>query len=366
MKEDKLQSEDESRQNDGGDPTSDTMEAQERLNSLPTEEVAAPYDENTMTSLELHAQVRPPIDSIVTDSSDNNSNDITYNESRDLVSQLKKEKEQAEIQLQEESHAYLERIDALQAKLQYLTKEAAQTAQNNVSEATKDSPEQKLAAKDEQIALLMAEGQKLSKLEVSQAGVIRKLRAKATEESKEVIQLKQRLKRTEQIQEDMSQKLQRAEVDLKDSASRNVRLAQLEKEVQSLRIEVKSKQAAIEETKRQLEQERRQKEELRQVLHTTNQSLVGEQKVTQTLRDDLEAIRIELKETLEKAKASSRNFEADMQREREKHQGTESSLRGEIQVRPLSNNRDNLPNDARLWKLGSKLSENEVKRHLLE
>lgn len=273
-----------------------------------------------------------PISEIPSTIQNDHENDIGLDNSRALIVQLRKEREEADAQWQEETHTYLERIDALQAKLQYLAKEAAQSAQLHTSEASNGSHEQKLAVKDEQIALLMEEGQKLSKLEVGQAGLIRKLRVKAAEESRELAQTKQMLKRVEQVREEMREKIRKSESDQKEAAVKISRLNILEKEAHTLREDIKIKQSTIDEIKRQLEQEKRQRENLRQALSIANQSLAEERKTAQALRDDFEATRLELKQNEERAKGISRGAEADIQRERERSDAAESTFRREIQV----------------------------------
>ena len=71
---------------------------------------------------------------------------------------MREEHAAAEKQRQEEMHTFLEKIDALQAKLQYLAKETVAAAKE-ANSATATSEEKRLAEKDERIALLMEEGE---------------------------------------------------------------------------------------------------------------------------------------------------------------------------------------------------------------
>jgi len=296
-----------------------------------------------MSSADLEQSKRVSFDSITSDRpttsyevasdlSTSNGNESYPEEAQELILQLRRDRAQAETQWQEESHAHLERIDALQAKVQYLVKESLQSAQNAESEVPKDSLEHRLAAKDKQIALLMEEGQKLSKLEVSQAGVIRRLRVKAAEETRELVQIKQKLSRTEQARESIAEKLVKSEADQKDAITKVLRNAQLEKELQTLRQDVKTKQSAIDGTRGQLEQEQQQRLKLQQSLDSANQSLAVERKTVQSLRDDLEATKFELRQSEEKARGSLRIADTDLRREKERSKTVEANLRGEVQV----------------------------------
>ena len=68
------------------------------------------------------------------------------------MQQMRADHETAEKQRQEEMHANLERIDALQAKLQYLARESVAAAQQANANASAGSLEEKLAEKDERIS----------------------------------------------------------------------------------------------------------------------------------------------------------------------------------------------------------------------
>lgn len=91
---------------------------------------------------------------------------------------------------QEEIQEYVERIDSLQAKLQYLAKNAADAAKKTTASAPAGSADRRLAEKDEKIALLLEEGRKLSNTEQKYRAAIRKLRTQLIEHEKQVEELK--------------------------------------------------------------------------------------------------------------------------------------------------------------------------------
>ncbi|KAJ5490071.1 hypothetical protein N7453_010896 [Penicillium expansum] len=116
------------------------------------------------------------------------------NENSDIA-RLQAERKAAESQWQEEMHGYIERIDALQSKLKYLAKDAAESAKNAAASATPG-----LLEKDEKIALLLEEGQKLSKSEMDHRTVIKKLRQQLTENTKSQTEMK---RKTEKLERDL-------------------------------------------------------------------------------------------------------------------------------------------------------------------
>lgn len=113
----------------------------------------------------------------------------------------------AESQWQEERHGYIELIDALQSKLKYLAKDAAESAKTAAASATPGSHQKKLLEKDEKIALLLEEGQKLSKSEMDHRTAIKKLRQQLLESTKSQTESKEK---AERLEEDLVKSNERA------------------------------------------------------------------------------------------------------------------------------------------------------------
>ncbi|KAJ8606981.1 hypothetical protein MRB53_040578 [Persea americana] len=109
-------------------------------------------------------------------------------------------------------NGHLERIDALQAKLQYLAKETVAAARQANASVKSGTPEAKLAEKDEQIALLMEEGQQLSKTELRHLQTIKKLRAKGLDDEKVLLEMRKKLDKAERSEMEQKHKVRRAEV----------------------------------------------------------------------------------------------------------------------------------------------------------
>ncbi|KAK7567858.1 M protein repeat protein-like protein [Phyllosticta citricarpa] len=152
----------------------------------------------------------------------------------------------------EEITANLERIDALQAKLEYLASQAATSARSAADDSEAGSVDRKLAEKDEQIALLMEEGQALSKKELNYLNTIKKLRAKVGEDEKAIADLRRRLAKAEGSVSDVADRAKRAEAQAKATESKVKQLEKAEKEKRSLKAERDEAIRQVEELKRQL------------------------------------------------------------------------------------------------------------------
>ncbi|KAH0565570.1 hypothetical protein GP486_001038 [Trichoglossum hirsutum] len=132
-----------------------------------------------------------------------------------------------------EVHAYTERIDALESKLQYFAREYVRSN----SSAEGGSLEKKLVEKDEKIASLMEEGQKLSKGELKLTNIIKKLKEKLYEDGKAASEVRNRLERVERDALEAKEKARRS-MDLERRANERLKALRVrEKEVDLLKIE---------------------------------------------------------------------------------------------------------------------------------
>lgn len=102
------------------------------------------------------------------------------------IADLEKSLEETNAQHQEELHSHVERVDALEAKLRYLARQASDAARSAATAAPAGSMEKKLAEKDQQIAQLMEEGQKLANTEQKHRSIIKKLRGQLALNEKEL------------------------------------------------------------------------------------------------------------------------------------------------------------------------------------
>ena len=236
----------------------------------------------------------------------------------------REEMSKLELQRQEDSTEYLERIDALQSKLQYVAKEVLSSVKQLASGAPSGSLEQKVFEKDEKIILLMEEGQKLSKTEVSQSATIRSLRAKIAEDSKVLSDIKTKLTNTERNSREVVAKVARLENERKEAQVKYARLPRLQKEIADLRGDKALLQQQLEEARQEADEEQQKADA---------EALAIERRRVQVFEDEILEIRSELKGNDERAQEVQRNLENDLNQERERNRGVESSLRHEISVR---------------------------------
>ena len=191
-----------------------TARVERQLLATPSSSLApSSVSPSTRTSSDLSAKQAPANgDGAVEDVGDETTVPALEAEDPDQrPSKPRTEHDASDQRWQEEMHTYIEKIDALQAKLQYLTKEAAESAHQASASAQPESAEQKILEKQERIALLMQEGQKLSRTEMKHLAIIKKLRSQAAETTKEQSAIKARAEKAEKTLFSTEQRLQRAE-----------------------------------------------------------------------------------------------------------------------------------------------------------
>lgn len=246
------------------------------------------------------------------------------------IIQMRADYTEAEKQRQEEMHGNFERIDALQAKLQYLAKETVAAAKEANAAAPLGSLEQKLAEKDERVALLMEEGEKLSKGEMRHLLNIKKLRAKMNDDEKSAAELRQRLAKVEQSEVELRRKLRRAEQSEKQSVEQLKQLLTLTKEGESLREELQASKATVGLLRKQLlDTEERMEEAERKVQNVAAQA---ESKKIADLQDELSEARTEKALATDRANAEIKRITEATAGQMEHSRSLETELRNEIFV----------------------------------
>lgn len=248
-------------------------------------------------------------------------------EQEKTIEQLRSDNEAAELRRQQETHEYLERIDALQAKLQYLTKETAELAKRTASEAVLGSVDQKLAKKDEQIALLIEEGQKLSQTELKHMSIIKKLRAKTSEDEKSVVEAKKLAQRHQKLALEASEKARRAEMAEKVASERAKNLPKLEKDLESVKVQRDSNEALVRDLQIQLSEVTSAAKGAEEKANA--EALEKERLRASDLADELSNLRVE-KELVEKALQNEvREIREKGEREKERQRVAEIERRAE-------------------------------------
>lgn len=242
----------------------------------------------------------------------------------ELLSQL----QESRVKQQEEIQEYIERIDSLQSKLQYLSKTAADSAKKAASAARSGTHEQKLAEKDEKIALLMEEGQKLSANEHNLRTTIKKLRAQMGENERQASELR---KHRDQVLVDAE--ALRARLDGPEEAEKRQEefrrtIVMLQKEVDVL----KKESAWKDEAQRKSDQEWKTKLEQAESSHRDllNKAIAAERQKQKALEDANAALCAEKEAAIEKARREEVEWREKMERAQERSRVTEEELKTEL------------------------------------
>ena len=227
----------------------------------------------------------------------------------------------AEKQRQDETHAYMEKIDALQAKLSYLAKETVAAAKAANASPETAAEDRSLAEKDERIALLMEEGEKLSKSELKHLQTIRKLRTQKTEDDKTTAEARKR-------ESGLRQRLRRAEVESRQANDKVKNISAIEKQVDELRVDrenaaelVKSLTVQLKEAKEKTERVEKEAKE--------KASEVDKNRIA-SLENELEDAQIELKLAGSRATAESKKLYEDAEGQKQRFELRELELKNEI------------------------------------
>ncbi|TAQ89467.1 hypothetical protein B7494_g2212 [Chlorociboria aeruginascens] len=223
-----------------------------------------------------------------------------------LLTQLKSDFEASELQKQEEIHGYIERIDALQAKLLYLAKESAETAKNMSGSWPSGSLEKKLADKEEQIALLLQEDSK----ELAEA------KKKQEKAEKDVATLTERWKRAEGAEKRLNEKIKLN--------------TQLQRDLEAIKADRDSKDFTISELKARLDEEMAQGREAE--TRIANESLEVERKRVAELEDDLSNLKIEKNLVSDRAQMQIRDLREKMDQEAERARIANLEMKKEQQI----------------------------------
>ena len=255
-------------------------------------------------------------------------------EYQETIEQMRSDYEAAELRRQEEMHEYLERIDALQSKLQYLTKEAADIAKNASSTAAYGSTEQKLAAKDEKIALLMEEGHKLSQTELKHMSIIKKLRGKSIEDEKQLSESRQLAENQDRNIRDLQERVKRAEAAERRATERTRSLVNIERDLENMRDERDRNTSLIETLRKELSDSQTAARENN--LKIQEEALDVERKQVASLRDGLSRIKLEKEMTEKDHLAEIRKLKEKIERDNERSRTAAIERQGEQNVRILS------------------------------
>ncbi|RHZ46083.1 M protein repeat protein [Aspergillus thermomutatus] len=252
------------------------------------------------------------------------------NSDNPAIAQLQAEHKAAESRRQEELHLYIERIDALQSKLKYLAKEAAESARKAAATAEPGSAEKLLHEKDEKIALLLEEGQKLSKSEMDHRTAIKKLRQQLADNSK--TQMENR-KKTEKLERDLANfeaRAKRAEAAEKRASESLSSQTKVARDLEAVTNERNALSQTVQEMKAQLARAvaRAEAAEAKAV----SDALEKEKQRTTHLEEELASVKIEREINEEKLRREVADLKEGIEQEKEKARILEAELKGEQSI----------------------------------
>jgi TATA element modulatory factor len=256
----------------------------------------------------------------------------------------------------EEMYMYIEKIDALQAKLRYLTQEAAASARDAAATAKAGSLEKKLSEKDEKIALLMEEGQKLSKTEMKHLMTIKKLRSQAAENAKLHSSIKARADKAEANLSSAEQRASRTEAVTRRAEENQEVSVNADRDLEALRSERDALTSTLAEIKAQLGHATKRAEDADSKLQS-DISAKAERRIAD-LKDDLTSVKVEREISEDKLRREIRDLKASLEREKEHSTSLEVELRAEQSL--LENKMESLRNQAEEASSGG-LSGNQAK-----
>ncbi|WZH39540.1 TATA element modulatory factor 1 TATA binding-domain-containing protein [Fusarium acuminatum] len=230
----------------------------------------------------------------------------------------------------EEVQEYIEQIDSLQAKLQFLSKNAADAAKQAANSADAGSVERKLAEKDEKIALLMEEGQKLSTSEQKFRTTIRKLRSQIAENERQAYELKKDKEKAAAEAEALRSRINSKEEQERRNEEVRKASAALQKEIDVL----KKDKTAKDEAYRRLEQQSKAKAEQAQTAHTEalTRALDTEKKRQKELDNTIATLRSEKEALVEKLRLTEVEWQEKLDRAVERGRNVEEELKLELRA----------------------------------
>lgn len=246
------------------------------------------------------------------------------------ISQLREDLALCESRRAEESYASSERIDALEEKIRYLARESAEASRRKATSTPSGGLEKRLAEAQEKIALLMEEGEKLSKNELKLQNTIKKLRAKTQEEEKGTAEARRRFEKAEKEAADSKERLRRAQEEAKRDKEKIKGFGKVESELEALWREKESAQSTIVDLKEKLVEATRKVEDAESRVQT--EALEKERRTTIELRAQVERVQSEAAMVEERLKSEVRDLKSKMERDAERARTMEQELKGEQMV----------------------------------
>ncbi|RNJ57205.1 hypothetical protein D7B24_006363 [Verticillium nonalfalfae] len=229
-----------------------------------------------------------------------------------------------------EVHRYIEQVDALQAKLQYLSREASQVARNAINDTQSGTPERKLAEKDERIAVLMEEGRGMAATEQKHRNAIKKLRIQVADNEKANAELKAALQQARagladfRASETKLEQLERARFEWQ------VGSAKMREELSMLRSDLSAKQITIESLRQDLQKAIDEADT--SASRSLAEALEAEKRRAREFEDNIASLQVEKNLVAERAKKREAELREKADEAAERSRIAQLELQGEMQA----------------------------------
>ncbi|KAK4131800.1 hypothetical protein BT67DRAFT_484715 [Trichocladium antarcticum] len=238
--------------------------------------------------------------------------------------------EDAQLRYQEEMHGYVERIDALEAKLQFLAREATDSARKAVLAAPAGSAEKKLAEKDQQIAQLMDEGKNLASTEQKHRAILKKQRTAIVQSERELNTLRAAKEKSDRELETLRSRARRAEELEKSHDELQRSLDQSQKELSTIRPQIRSKDSTIAELRTQLQKAAEQTDAA--ATRVNEKAREQDRRRIADLEEETAALKVEKNLVADRGKAQAADLRERAERANERARALELELKAEVQV----------------------------------
>lgn len=226
----------------------------------------------------------------------------------------------------EELESYKEKVTSLESKLIFLSREEAERAKN--VRLNSSGLQKKLAEKEEQIALLMEEGQSLSKKELKHLTTIKNLRARERENERLVEDAKERQHKAEKEVSQMKEKMKVVKELEKQQYENRRTVNKLENEIDSLKKEKQNLLNKVDNLQNTITRLKEKNDEA--VLASQTAALNEEKKRSADLQRELSKVQVELTVTTEKYKIEIQELDSRYTKESTAWKALESKLRNDI------------------------------------
>ncbi|KXH62648.1 M protein repeat protein [Colletotrichum salicis] len=246
------------------------------------------------------------------------------------VEALEARAEQSTKEQQEEMHRYVEQFESMQAKLQFLARDATDAARMSAAAAPTGSHERVLAERDVKITALMDEGRNLAATEQKHRAIIRKLRTQIASDEKALGELRARQEKLTADMETLRPRASRVEELEQSNQELQIKSNGMQDELSALRDEVSTNKSTMQRLRDDL---RRASDQASSAVGKANEeALAAEKRRVKDLEDTVAALQLERSLIAGRAKESAAEAEEKAARAAERARAKELEMKVELQA----------------------------------